>query len=114
MRPENIFVTRRGTEEYVRLADAGLLAARTEAIGAKLPPLVSTATGIGTFIGTPAYASPEQSRGSVLDARSDIYSLGVVFFELVTGRLPFSSVNPQGYVAMHAGTPPAESGSGGP
>jgi serine/threonine protein kinase/tetratricopeptide (TPR) repeat protein len=48
----------------------------------------------GGMVGTPAYVSPEQSRGEPVDGRSDLWSLGVVFFEILTGRLPFPADNP--------------------
>jgi tRNA A-37 threonylcarbamoyl transferase component Bud32 len=51
-------------------------------------------TGTGKSVGTPAYMSPEQIRGKEIDGRTDIYSLGVVFFELVTGRKPYNATTP--------------------
>ena len=64
-----------------------------------------TATGLG--IGTPHYMSPEQAQGNPLDGRSDIYSLGVVFFELVTGRKPFEADTPMEVALKHVNeTPP--------
>lgn len=58
-------------------------------------------TGSHQFIGTVAYASPEQLTGGVVDARSDVYSLGAVIFELVTGRLPFEGLDPLAIAAGH-------------
>lgn len=57
-------------------------------------------------LGTPLYMSPEQIKGKDLDARSDIYSLGCVMFETLTGNLPFSGINEQATMAMHLVQPP--------
>ncbi|MCX7846096.1 MAG: CHASE2 domain-containing protein [Dictyoglomaceae bacterium] len=77
IKPQNIMITFDGK---VKLMDFGI---------AHLGNL-STITQTGIFMGTPQYASPEQAEGSKVDIRSDIYSLGVVFFELLTGFLPYS------------------------
>jgi serine/threonine-protein kinase len=84
LKPENIMVAARpdGTE-YAVVMDFGL--AKERRAGAELQKL--TATGI--ILGTPEFMSPEQLRGRVLDARTDIYSLALMTCEMLTGRLPF-------------------------
>jgi serine/threonine protein kinase len=77
VKPSNILVSNDGR---VLLADFGLAIA----------PGAATLTQNGTVQGTPGYMSPEQVMGQPVDARSDIFSLGVVFYELLTGRTPFS------------------------
>jgi serine/threonine protein kinase/formylglycine-generating enzyme required for sulfatase activity len=63
-------------------------------------------TQVGAFFGTPEYGSPEQCAGEEIDARSDIYTMGVILYELLTGSLPFVSKTPQGYLAQHMVAPP--------
>ncbi|OYV67487.1 MAG: hypothetical protein B7Z72_09570, partial [Gemmatimonadetes bacterium 21-71-4] len=84
LKPENIMVCRRadGTE-YAVVMDFGL--AKERRAGAELQKL--TATGI--ILGTPEFMSPEQLRGKPLDARTDIYSLSLLAYEMLTGKLPF-------------------------
>jgi serine/threonine protein kinase len=60
----------------------------------------------GTSMGTPAYMSPEQAMGRVTDARSDVYSLGILLFELAVGRLPFPARNLAEALQFHVNTPP--------
>lgn len=80
IKPENIMITGNGT---VKLMD----------FGAAKPMSVNTRTMQGTVVGTPHYMSPEQINGDPLDARSDFFSLGVLLYELCTGRRPFEADN---------------------
>jgi len=64
-----------------------------------------SATKHGEILGTPYYLSPEQVLGSVVDARSDIYSLGAVFYEMLTGKRPYTADNAQALLAQHISAP---------
>jgi serine/threonine protein kinase len=59
----------------------------------------------GMVFGTPEFMSPEQAQGKTLDARSDIYSLAVILYELLTGKLPFSAKTPMEYIQKHVTEP---------
>src|SRR5262245_11552862 len=72
----------RDARGVVRLMDFGIAKQWNEQVGEGM-------TGVGDIIGTPEYMSPEQARGQKLDFRSDIYALGIVMFEMLTGELPF-------------------------
>ena len=85
LKPSNIMIDREGN---VRIMDFGIARSlSTKGI-----------TGAGVMIGTPEYMSPEQVEGKELDQRSDIWSLGVVLYEMLTGQLPFKSEQMQGIV----------------
>jgi serine/threonine-protein kinase len=97
LKPANIYLTTRaGQEDVVKVLDFGI--AKHDAEHSKQEEKL---TQQGTVLGTPPYMSPEQFRGAELDARSDIYSLGVVTYEMLTGRLPFDADTPWLWATQH-------------
>ncbi|HEV8356600.1 MAG TPA: protein kinase [Gemmatimonadales bacterium] len=101
IKPENILLH----DGHAVVADFGVAKAFHAATRAELP---SQATGVGVVIGTPAYMAPEQAMGDAgVDHRVDLYALGVVAFELLTGQHPFSGMTPQAILAAQLNrTPP--------
>jgi serine/threonine protein kinase len=98
LKPDNVVLTQRaGEKDVVKLLDFGI-AARTESADAQREQKL---TQQGMVLGTPPYMSPEQFTGKALDARSDIYSLGVMTYEMVTGRLPFEASTPWQWATEH-------------
>jgi serine/threonine protein kinase/Flp pilus assembly protein TadD len=93
LKPHNIMIDGKGT---VFIMDFGL-AKSIEGDGISLPDMV---------VGTPEYISPEQARGEKVDNRSDIYSLGVMMYEMATGKLPFVSETVLGYITKHINKKP--------
>ncbi len=91
IKPGNIFLTSTGQTKVLDFGLAKLLNPRDSDGGSNQ---TGSLTALGTTVGTPAYLSPEQARGEVVDARSDIFSLGIVLYEMATGRLPFEGATP--------------------
>jgi serine/threonine-protein kinase len=89
LKPDNIMITRKGSNtDFVKVLDFGIAKALADPGGDNL-------TKTGFVLGTPVYMSPEQLLGEELDPRSDIYSLAIIVYEMLTGRLPFEGDNPQ-------------------
>ncbi len=100
MKPENVLISDEGA---VKVADFGI-ARLTDDTG-----VGGTATKTGTTVGTPQYMSPEQVASSKVDGRSDLYSAGIMFYELVTGQPPFTASDTDGpftLMAKHVQAPP--------
>ncbi|MDC0747019.1 protein kinase domain-containing protein [Polyangium mundeleinium] len=99
LKPENVVLEPMRTGgDFVKVVDFGL---------AKMREVPSThITSPGIVCGTPDYMSPEQGRGDPIDGRSDLYTCGVLLFQLLTGRLPFESESPTQVVLMHLTVPP--------
>jgi serine/threonine-protein kinase len=94
VKPDNILIDRASNRAMI--TDFGIARSQDNAKGL---------TMVGEIIGTPQYMSPEQATGETLDRRSDLYSLGVVAFFALTGRLPFESQTAHGYLTAHITRP---------
>jgi serine/threonine protein kinase len=105
IKPDNILLAGSGPEEKAKVLDFGIAKVKEGFFAGG----DHVATRTGAVVGTPQYISPEQAmgrRGDELDGRADLYSLGVVLYEMVTGRLPFESDTAMGIILHHLQTPP--------
>jgi serine/threonine protein kinase len=101
LKPENVFVIREPDgAEVIQLVDFGL--AKVTEGGGSRPAL----TQFGQIFGTPAYMSPEQCRGEICDARTDLYAAGVILYELLAGRPPFDSDDALTLLRLQLEAPP--------
>ncbi len=101
LKPENVILEPvRAGGDFVKVVDFGLAKMQE----ASRPSITSP----GIVCGTPEYMSPEQGRGDPLDARSDLYAVGVVMYQLLTGRLPFEAESPTQVVLMHLSKAPPD------
>jgi serine/threonine protein kinase len=102
LKPDNIvLVDRAGKKDFVKVLDFGI-AKRAKEEDQNEQKL----TQQGMVLGTPPYMSPEQFTGQAIDARSDIYSLGVMAYEMLTGRLPFNANTAWEWATQHMTQPP--------
>src|SRR5437868_2099499 len=96
IKPENILIAGSVTgHRTVKLADLGI----------SVPLNGTRLTETGLIVGTANYMAPEQAMGEPVDARTDLYSLGVVLYEIITGRIPFSGDHPLAVVSQHVNAP---------
>ena len=96
LKPENVFV---GPGDRVKLLDFGVAKLSTEG------GLAAIETAAGTLIGTPGYIAPEQTLDADVDPRADVYALGVILFEMVTGRPPFVEQDVRALLRLHRSEP---------
>ena len=108
LKPDNILIEeRRSQKDFVTIVDFGIAKIQSPDPSPQGDQLL---TQIGEVRGTPQYMSPEQARGDTLDGRSDLYSVGVIFFEMVTGVVPFEGESPIVILTKHLNhKPPAPS-----
>jgi serine/threonine protein kinase len=100
LKPGNVMlVSRRGDADFVKVCDFGIAKCQTSREGVGL-------TMKGLVCGTPEYMSPEQARGEEVDGRSDLYAVGVILYQLVTGELPFTASSPVGILSKHLAEQP--------
>src|SRR5690606_18113252 len=99
LKPENVILEplRRGGD-FVKVVDFGLAKLRADTQSTSI-------TNPGIVCGTPDYMAPEQGRGDEIDGRADLYAVGVILFQLLTGRLPFEADSPTQVVMMHLSIP---------
>ena len=95
LKPDNVLLSRTDEVSNVKLADLGLA----------LPAYGARISQAGMIVGTAAYMAPEQALGQPVDGRTDLYALGVLLYELTTGRIPFSGDDPLTIVSQHVHAP---------
>jgi serine/threonine protein kinase len=99
MKPENVFLTKKDGKEVAKILDFGIAKVSGTEGNQHL-------TRTGTIFGTPHYMSPEQALGKALDHRTDIYSVGVIMYEMFTGTVPFKAESFMGILTQHLTTQP--------
>ena len=97
LKPENVLVAPHGhTRDFVKVVDFGIAKSSRPAFGG-----AAQLTVPGTILGTPAYMSPEQFTGGDVDSRTDVYALGVIIYEMLTGVPPFTAGTPMEWATQH-------------
>ena len=95
LKPDNVLLSGTSSTSNVKLADLGLA----------LPAYGARISRAGVIVGTAAYMAPEQALGQTVDGRADLYALGVLLYELTTGRVPFTGDDPLTVVSQHVHAP---------
>jgi serine/threonine-protein kinase len=103
LKPENVFLTNQGgTKDFPKVLDFGLAKMSEKQMGRGSMMF----TQQGMVFGTPEFMSPEQAQGETIDRRSDIYSLALILYELLTSKLPFDAKSPLDIMKAHVKDPP--------
>jgi serine/threonine protein kinase len=110
LKPANIMLTGGASGATVKILDFGIskmLDCEDGVLGSNLglADTQMSVTSIGTIVGTPLYLSPEQARGLPVDHRADLYTLGVILFQMLSGSTPFAGGRPRSVVARHVSEP---------
>ncbi|HUQ30696.1 MAG TPA: serine/threonine-protein kinase [Pyrinomonadaceae bacterium] len=106
LKPANIFIVqRKDAPPFVKVLDFGIAKLAAEALDDDDDPQV-TLTQVGAMIGTPRYMSPEQCDGATLTPAADVYSLGIILYEMLTGTTPFNGTSPLAIAIKHSSQPP--------
>src|SRR5829696_3732970 len=95
LKPDNVLLSGTADSGTVKLADLGLA----------LPAYAARISHVGVIVGTAAYMAPEQALGQTVDGRADLYALGILLYELTTGRVPFTGDDPLTIVSQHVHAP---------
>jgi eukaryotic-like serine/threonine-protein kinase len=103
LKPDNILLVDMGGWERVKIIDFGLVKLVGDAVAAFG---AASLTRSGTISGTPQYMAPEQALGRVVDVRADLYAIGVMLYELLTGAPPFKDTDPYVLLRKHVKEPP--------
>ena len=112
LKPDNVMlITKNGDADFVKILDFGIAKVPVLDLGAKPPPSVEkpppvtasprVLTQIGMIYGTPEYMSPEQALGQPVDSRADLYAVGVLLYEMLTGKRPFDHDNMATLLGLH-------------
>jgi serine/threonine protein kinase/Tol biopolymer transport system component len=99
IKPENVMVRRDGIVKVLDFGLAKLTEPSSHAVNTQAATIARNRTDMGVVMGTPRYMAPEQARGEKVDARTDIFSLGVVLYEMIAGRAPFTGATASDCIA---------------
>src|SRR5580658_2342683 len=102
IKPENVLLS----DRHALVCDFGIAKAISDMSEPETTATFGLTTAAGTILGTPAYMAPEQAGGETIDHRADIYGVGVLAYEMLTGRLPFQATTAQQMIAAHLTKPP--------
>lgn len=105
LKPDNIFLQQKGDQISVKVLDFGIAKIIKDGSIVNIDPLTGTATS-NEIIGTPHYMSPEQCQNDELNHLTDIYSIGIIAFEMLTGQLPFNGNSPVAVAVKHLNAHP--------